>query len=63
MFLNIAWCLQIINMYTSVGGKEFDGRTKGGKEEQKGLNVDMGIYASFDSILENSDLHICVKNL
>jgi hypothetical protein len=50
-------------MYTSVGGKEFDGRTKGGKEEQKGLNVDMGIYASFDSILENSDLHICVKNL
>ena len=60
MFLSIAWCLHIINMYTSVGGKEFDGRTKGEKDEQKGL---MWMYASFDNIAENIDLHIHLKNL
>lgn len=59
MFLNIAWCLQIINMYTSVGGKEFDWRTKGEKEEQKGW---LWIYASFNSVTEN-DLFIFLKIL
>lgn len=44
MFLNIAWCLQIINMYTSVGGKEFDWRTKGEKEEQTGFNVNICLF-------------------
>lgn len=59
MFLNIAWCLQIINMYTSVGGEELDWRTKGKKEEQRGW---VWIYASFNNTTEN-DFFIFLKTL